>query len=902
MAPGRTRKGKESGSSLNGWSRVSLVGTCASLAWVALPGGSVLGAPGRFLPLMWMLLLAGGAALLGRSGPNRRLTRGESHPRVLSFLPLLLYLVLVPIAQNDPFSRSLAVLGGVSAVVTGALGFHLSQRSSGVRRWFRWTSMVLLFVELGLVLTQGWGGSGSFSSPSHLAGFTSLALLIGLERGEEVRPDRKADAQHAENLLVGMGLLLVFLGASPSGILTLSLALLFREYLRVPGKKRVRRLFFLLLAGSAGLLLLVASLGWIVLPGDMEATVGRRAGILAWGSSPLIGLGPGHFWVHAPRWRILPEVDPGCVVPHDGLHLLAEGGLVGLLLAVLGLGGLLRSLYQAKRKTPEGEAASSVGLLAWGSLLVGGLFGLQILVPANLFLLSLISGVELGEAARLRERRSSSPAGREPSTSDGRSRKKRRVRVERDLQGRALVLAGAVGVLWLSWGAWTWGRACLAVSASSGRTVEEGEIDLEALLRAARWNPGSLWIRRQLARGLLQAAEGSPPVRVLDLCSRARDLQRFSLEVVGETGEDLLLLGRALTGLARGSGEDQGALQVLARAATLAPLDAEVSRFQGEEALVRGHFSEAEGFLARAVDLDPRGQGTLGSFLSFLDQTPDPRPLAEKLGDRSPSGWRLLAEVLSRKGFDEEAAGAWARARSLAPLDPSIRAGRGLFLLAWGRKQEALVDLQVAWEGLRPRSPEVLDGLVRVFQELGREPLPLLEAGVRLWPGQLRWRLARAERLVELGRTSEALQAYRRLSEDHPGSAAGPTGEGELLSRKGSELGDRRWIRQAASRLREALRREPGLAKAESALIRVYLALGDRGRAEELLLVRRKAGRLDPDQVVALARIWMEREEYQEAFDMVGRALLRYPDLVIDGRPARLWLLREFARQGGADP
>lgn len=135
-------------------------------------------------------------------------------------------------------------------------------------------------------------------------------------------------------------------------------------------------------------------------------------------------------------------------------------------------------------------------------------------------------------------------------------------------------------------------------------------------------------------------------------------------------------------------------------------------------------------------------------------------------------GPAVLAAVLASRGNDRTAAqAAMARAVALAPQSPRIRMLAGDLHLVLGEPARAVPEYRVAQQRW-PRDPRLLNQLAHALAQSGgprerEEALAHTETALRQQPHYL-LRAAlldtRADLLLRLGRTAEALAAYRELS------------------------------------------------------------------------------------------------------------------------------------------
>jgi tetratricopeptide (TPR) repeat protein len=148
-----------------------------------------------------------------------------------------------------------------------------------------------------------------------------------------------------------------------------------------------------------------------------------------------------------------------------------------------------------------------------------------------------------------------------------------------------------------------------------------------------------------------------------------------------------------------------------------------------------------------------------------------------------------------------------------------------------------------------------------------------------------------------------------KIVEDFDKSPLGPLELAELLRERGTTTQDRRLLREACSRYREALERSPGLPEAISRLASLYLELGDAERAQALLETLADETRAETGDLVLLARRYLELGRVQAALRVARQAEAGDPGLRIDGKPVARWIKDAAVREAvsraapwGADP
>ena len=256
-------------------------------------------------------------------------------------------------------------------------------------------------------------GSGTFINPNHFAGFLGMLLplcLASVLTGRISQPMR---------ILLGYSALLLAGGVAVSmsrgGWISTSLAL--AAIVAVLGWRKQFRLRGILLTCIvlgviAGFLLLSpfaqGRLRNINKPGTMEHVGSRTelwgAAAAVWKEEKLLGVGPGHFDHHFPKYRPERLQSRPVRVHNDYLNTLVDWGLIGILLAGLILGtmvhGIIKSWKYSQRTSSDLSAktsnraafvlGSTVGL---GSIALHSFVDFNLHIPSNAMLAATLTGL-----------------------------------------------------------------------------------------------------------------------------------------------------------------------------------------------------------------------------------------------------------------------------------------------------------------------------------------------------------------------------------------------------------------------------------------------------------------------------------------------------------------------------
>jgi O-antigen ligase len=376
---------------------------------------------------IWYPEVPAAAAVVGL-GAHPASIEPDATRRVLAFTTGVLALALLSVpalrARRTALASALVVSGG--ALVVAIYGV-VARTLFGP----------LLF---GRVAVPTIAPFGSFVSKNHFAGYVEMAALLcaGLAWGlaDEARRSPAAlswvGSPRAGRVVVAAGAaiamgLAVLLSQSRGGALSLIVGALALVSLRLfvrrrtgvvrtgvarTGAVRARRV------GLAALVVAGLGLGAVaVLPPEARSRLATLTGmshdnsgqfrlgvwgdtVRLWATSPLVGQGLGAFA------DALPPVKTGLgyvTIEHaesDGLELLAEGGLVGLLVAIAALAGAARVVGSGlSRQTDRLKRGLGLGAFAGAAaLLFHSAFDFNLRIPSNALLFAFLCALALAVA------------------------------------------------------------------------------------------------------------------------------------------------------------------------------------------------------------------------------------------------------------------------------------------------------------------------------------------------------------------------------------------------------------------------------------------------------------------------------------------------------------------------
>lgn len=334
-----------------------------------------------------------------------------------------------------------------------------------------------------------------------------------------------------------------------------------------------------------------------------------------------------------------------------------------------------------------------------------------------------------------------------------------------------------------------------------------------------------------------------------------------------------LALGWKLLGATLQSrGEKAGTLTAMARAAALAPLDAEAhSNLAGILAAV-GRFDDAKSASMRALEINPNyaeAHGNLGTALLGLGDAegaetsqrravalkPDLAEAHSKLGsalkmrhrpDEAETCFRHalelkpdlveaivnLAQLHAERGDHSAAQGFYRRALRFTPQDPGLHNALGNTLLEEGRLDEAEACYRRAIS-LKSDLAEPHGNLGSLLLERGQayESIALHQKAIALKPSLMMSYCNIARAYAELGDYDRAEQGYRHVLETNPAFPAARAGYVDLLSRRPIMRADEFTCAIIARALEETWINPMKLARAAGEVLKLRLGV-DRAGSE----------------------------------------------------------------------
>ncbi len=256
----------------------------------------------------------------------------------------------------------------------------------------------------------------------------------------------------------------------------------------------------------------------------------------------------------------------------------------------------------------------------------------------------------------------------------------------------------------------------------------------------------------------------------------------------------------------------------------------------------------------------------------------NPPPIGFHLQQTEGMGHQNLAVHYSERGLSapqdrDRAIAEWRAAIGLRPNDPAQRIGLAIWLLRFGRPEEAGPELTAALE-LAPDHPEARSYYGEYLVAVGRpaDALPHFEAAVARQPTWLRPRLQLAETQARLAQWDAAARTYAAALQVDPGSATAAQGLAAALVKSGQ-------LAQAASVLTEAVARFPQsepLLKALAWLRATAPDAGLRNGPQAVELAERAlhvAGRPSTSLLNTLAAALAENGQFERAVQVTEQAI-----------------------------
>ncbi len=333
----------------------------------------------------------------------------------------------------DPVSTRVTLFLVVAGVLAFLASRSLHRSHPGWRDRLLWVLAIFATLEAAYGIGQ-WGAgtphvlwqvknaypdcaSGTLINRNHFAMMVYLGLgatlsLLGfLERKtreeREEDPGRETFLRTSLAVMVGIQLAAILASKSRAGLaaaLLVVLPFLPRLVLRGRGPSRAVVLLVLLLVAVPAVLLVGPDVAERLgkLPLEWESPAGRgavlRASLAIVRTFPFLGTGGGTFSLVFSRWRTEGIQSRYTFAHDDYLQVLIEGGVAGLLLAllpVLAVGALLVAAW--RRSRAEGRRADVPWplALALGALLLHELVDFSLQIPSNALLVALAAPLVL---------------------------------------------------------------------------------------------------------------------------------------------------------------------------------------------------------------------------------------------------------------------------------------------------------------------------------------------------------------------------------------------------------------------------------------------------------------------------------------------------------------------------
>jgi tetratricopeptide (TPR) repeat protein len=318
--------------------------------------------------------------------------------------------------------------------------------------------------------------------------------------------------------------------------------------------------------------------------------------------------------------------------------------------------------------------------------------------------------------------------------------------------------------------------------------------------------------------------------------------------------------------------QDESALQLLVRAAKLAPTRADVLRLLAHTASQLGFFGDAvqawERYLAVVPNDDAAARDRAFAMTALGDDTKSGIAGLQAYVRKHPGDAVGHFELGTAEAPTDTAAAAHELDRALA-LQPGLVAAhvaRGLLHYRQGDNGAALPDFEFAAQH-DPTNPLILDRLGQTYLALDRaaDALPLLRKAAALAPRDSRIHLHLARALTATGDAAEAKQVLARVRELGADKSATPRPAGlvDFLGLSPEE----QWARYRAG-VERTVAKNPDNAEAQVRYLQ--LLLGD-GKVEEAMAVPGKLAALHPSAALTAeaASALVAAEQYPAALHLL---------------------------------
>ncbi len=274
-------------------------------------------------------------------------------------------------------------------------------------------------------------------------------------------------------------------------------------------------------------------------------------------------------------------------------------------------------------------------------------------------------------------------------------------------------------------------------------------------------DPDNIIAMSSLARALHEIGETDKALQVY------RDI------IASDPKRDTAYIGAAKMLQEKGAYDE--AERLLRRVIEMKPEDPGGYTALGDLFLDREAFDDAEAWFRQALEVDAHSSlaaGGLGNCLNRAGKVQEAARVLRAALERDPSSHTVtynLAVVTERLGDKKGALALYERAIRLDPEHSMSWNNLGSLLNGMGKREEGLKMIRRAHE-LDPANVEATFNLGAILLVEGRpeEALPLLEAAARQRPGFARAHILTAKALEALGRTDDAIFAWRTLGDTAP--------------------------------------------------------------------------------------------------------------------------------------
>ena len=312
--------------------------------------------------------------------------------------------------------------------------------------------------------------------------------------------------------------------------------------------------------------------------------------------------------------------------------------------------------------------------------------------------------------------------------------------------------------------------------------------------------------------------------------------------------------------------------------------------------------AEARTYYDALVKLDPRDDDARQKWAEALAAHGQPgeaaaewRTLAAGLGRdpaRQGQAWLRAGELAEAAGDDKEARAAYDKTYALAPKGNYLRREAADKIVGLARKHDRLRTLAGEWERAWPeggRDFSEWELLGRLYDELGDadKAQAAFKRALALDPHALDARRRLIALYERTGRDAEVVTEYRRLIAAAPGEPRFRLELAERLMKAGN--------RDEAIKIAQALGRESTDPSLHGQLAELYARwnLAELAMREQELLVRLEPG--DDAHLVALGELWWQKGNKKRALELWRKLLERGPKVAAMARLAEVYVEHDMA-------